>query len=113
MPFREDVSDETLDAVAEAIRLAECPHREGPFGCYDYSSYTGTHEGAHRVRDFRSYSNPAYGSSVHICDSSEEARRVYEEMTRRHIAAAAWDAVMASMSQAAQDVDVVETVEAG
>lgn len=113
MAFREDVSDETLDAVAEAIRVAECPHREGPFGLYDYSSYTGTHEGAHRVRDFRSYSDPAYGSSVHICDSSEEARRVYEEMTRRHIAAAAWDAVMASMSQAAQDVDVVETVEAG
>jgi len=96
VPFRPDVSDETLDAIAEAIRIAECPDREGPFGLYDYSSYgDGSHAGAHRVRDFRSYADPAYGSSVHVCDDPVEARRVYEEMTRRHVAAAAWDAVMA------------------
>lgn len=99
MPFRPDVSDGTLDAIADAIRLAECPDREGPFGLYDYSGYgDGSHDRAHRVRDFRSYADPAYGSNVHVCDDAEEARRVYEEMTRRHVAAAAWDAAMAALN---------------
>jgi hypothetical protein len=103
VPFRPDVSDGTLDAIAVAIRVAECPDREGPFGLYDYSGYgDGSNDRAHRVRDFRSRADSAYGSNVHVCDDPEEARRVYDEMTRRHVAAAAWDAVVERMASEAK-----------
>lgn len=99
MAYRPDVSDEVLDAIAMAIGIAECPHREGPFGLYDYSDSERGNEDAHHVRDFRSYSDPSYGRSVHVCDDPVEARRVYDEMTRRHVASAAWDAVASRLAR--------------
>jgi hypothetical protein len=94
--YREDVSDETLDAIADAIEKAGCPDRQGPYGLFDYSYGGNPHEGAHRVRDFREPGSPSFGSNVHVCDDAEEARRVFEQMTRRHVAAAAWDAILES-----------------
>jgi len=31
-----DISQEVVEAVAKAIKQAECPGREGPYGGYDY-----------------------------------------------------------------------------
>jgi hypothetical protein len=95
-------SDDVLDAIAEAIRVAGCPDRQGPFGLFNYGTH-GDAGGAHVVRDFRRGS-ATYGKGVFASDDSEEARRVYEEMTDRHVARAAWDVVMASRVTLAEDV---------
>lgn len=101
MPSAErEPGPEDLDAVADAIAVASCPDRHGPFGLFDYSSHMDTHEDAHRVRDFRDPRDASYGTTVHCCGDPAEARRVYEDMTRRHVARAAWDAARARMGRA-------------
>ncbi len=90
MSFDDRVSDEVLDRIAEAIRIAGCPDREGPFGLYNYEARGGSGEKAHTVRDFRDTSSPDFGSHLHVCGDPVEARRIYDEMTRRHVALAAW-----------------------
>ena len=97
-------SDQTLDAIAEAIRIAGCPYHQGPFGLFNYAIY-GAMEDAHVVRDFRPGSS-TYGHGVFACDDPVEARRVYDEMTGRHIALAAWNAAMSSSASLVQDATV-------
>lgn len=85
---------EKLDAVAAAIEAAGCPDREGPFGLFDYTEYGDPRP--HHVRDFRDPRSPSWGKAVHVGEDREEARCIYEEMTRRHVAEAAlaaWAAV--------------------
>lgn len=76
-----------LDAVADAMEAATCPDREGPFGLFDYTDYGDPRP--HHVRDFRDPRSDTWGRPVHVGSDREEARRIYDEMTRRHVAAAA------------------------
>jgi hypothetical protein len=86
-------SDEHLDRVAAAIEAAMCPHREGPFGLYDYA-YSNPNPPAqpHHVRDFRDPRSEDWGRTVFKSASPDEARAEYDARTRRHIAQAALDA---------------------
>lgn len=83
-----DITEEILDRVADAIEKARCPDREGPFGLYDYSNYRGNEE-PHCVRDFRDPRSDTYGNIIFRSSDREEAERMYERLTRQHIAAAA------------------------
>ena len=78
---------EALDAVAEAMEKASVPHREGPFGLYDYTDYGDPVP--HHVRDFRDMRSATWGMAVHRGTDPVEARRIYDELTRRHVADAA------------------------
>lgn len=76
-----------IDAVAIAIEKASVPHREGPFGLFDYTGYGDPVP--HHVRDFREVGSATWGKAVHRGTDAVEARRVYDELTRRHVADAA------------------------
>jgi hypothetical protein len=85
------IDDTTLERVAAAIELAQCPGREGPYGLYDYTD-CGDKE-PHRVRDFRDPRSETYGRSVLRTTDKEAARKEYERLTRLHIARAAVEAL--------------------
>lgn len=81
--------------VADAIEQARCPHREGPFGGYDYGHPDDqpVKGGRYVVRDFRDPSSPDWGKWLHQTDDREDHERVFEQMTREHIARAAIAAI--------------------
>lgn len=86
-------NEQFLDAIADAIEKARCPGREGPYGLYDYSAYPGS-EPPHVIRDFRpGLSGRAIGRTVECFEDAAEARRHYDELTRRYIAKAAVNAM--------------------
>lgn len=86
-------SDEHLDRVYAAIQEAECPHREGPYGLYDYT-YANPLPPAepHHVRDFRDPRSETWGRTVFKSADRDAARRMYDALTGRHIARAALEA---------------------
>jgi hypothetical protein len=79
---------EILRLVSLAIKAAECPGREGPYGLYDYSGYEGS-DPPHVVRDFRDPKSPDYGSFVFRSECPKVARSEYDRLTDEHIARAA------------------------
>ncbi len=92
-----EVDAAVLDRIAAAIEAARCPHREGPFGGYDYGhnpAFYGPEPegGRYVVRDFRDPHSPDWGKWVHQTGDRAEHELVLERMTQRHIARAAYDA---------------------
>jgi hypothetical protein len=83
-------SDEVLDRVAAAIYAAGCPDREGPFGLYNYA-YANPLPPAepYHVRDFRDPRSETYGRTVFKSADRDEAARMFDLLTGRHIAIAA------------------------
>lgn len=89
------IVEKAIKAAAKAIKAAQCPGREGPFGHYDYSSYGW--DKPHRVRDFRDPSSKTWGHDVFKSDSREESWAEYERLTEEHIARAALSAALPVM----------------
>jgi hypothetical protein len=85
------MSDTMLERVAQAIEEAQCRHREGPFGLYDYSSYGDPIP--HHVRDFRQLGSPTYGHCVFRSDDREAAQSEYDRLTRDYVARSAIEAM--------------------
>ena len=81
-----------IEAAARAMKSAECPGREGPYGGYDYGHnpefYGPAPEGGrHVIRDFR-YPH-SKGEWVHQTDDAALHEAMYEKLTAEHIATAA------------------------
>lgn len=79
--------DPRLEAIADAIEAARNPDREGPFGLFDYTSYGDPVP--HHVRDLRDHRSESYGDCLFRTVDRDEARRVYERLTREHLAISA------------------------
>lgn len=84
-----------VERVADAIESARCPHREGPFGGYDYGYRNATppKDGRYVIRDFRSPASPDWGKWIHQTDDVNEHDALLLKMTRHHIARAAIEAM--------------------
>lgn len=91
--------DEHLDRVYAAIREAECPNREGPYGLYDYT-YANENPPAepYRVRDWRDPRSDGWGRTVFSSEYREAAKAKYDQLTGRHIARAALEANQSTMA---------------
>jgi hypothetical protein len=90
--------------VADAIEVAGCPNREGPFGGYDYGHNTDFYgpapdAGRYVVRDFRDPSSPDWGKFMHLTNDREEHELVFAQLTRRHIAKAAIRVTLSHMGE--------------
>lgn len=86
-------SDGLVGRVADAIEAAKCPHREGPFGGYDYGHneafYGPAPEGGRYViRDFRD-PQKNWGKFLHLTNDNAAHEAMFAKMTREHIAQAA------------------------
>ena len=89
-------TDEQLDRIAAAIEAAQCPGREGPYGLYDYGySNPNPPDEPYCVRDFRDTRAARYGMTVFRSADRATAETKFEELTRRHVARAAWNALQA------------------
>ena len=82
-----------LAEMAEAMECASCPGREGPFGGYDYGHNEAFYgpapeQGRYVIRDFRDPSSDGWGKRLHYSHDREQHERMFEKMTREHIAAA-------------------------
>lgn len=82
----EELSLSDVRRVAGAITAAEQPGHEGPFGLFNYTSRGDPVP--HHVRDFRMRAEE-YGSCLHRTADQGEARQLYDEATRLHVALAA------------------------
>lgn len=80
-----------IERVADAIEMARCPDREGPYGLYDYSSYQWVKP--YHVRDFRDPASATYGDCVFRSQYRASAEAEYTRLTRAHIALAAIEAM--------------------
>jgi hypothetical protein len=89
---------QALAAIWEAIEAAGCPHREGPYGLYDYSNYPGT-EPPHVVRDFRDPRSADWGKAVFRTSDAAAAKTEFTRLTHEHIAMAAYRASMEAAAQ--------------
>jgi len=99
-----DISQEVVEAVARAIKQAECPGREGPYGGYDYGHneafYGKTPEGGRYViRDYRDPASDTWGKWVHQTDDRELHDRMFDQMTEHHIANAAITALRRALGE--------------
>jgi hypothetical protein len=76
-----------LDRAAEAAEKARCPHREGPFGGYDYghNNPNPVEGGRYVIRDFRDPSSPDWGKWLHQTDDQTEHDLLFKRMTDEHI----------------------------
>lgn len=85
-----------VEKIARAIEKASCPHREGPFGGYDYGHPDDRHVegGRYVIRDFRDMESPDWGKWLHQTDDSAEHERMFEKMTQEHIVLAALSALL-------------------
>ena len=88
---------ELREEVARAIEQAECPHREGPFGGYDYGHPDDkpVEGGRYVIRDFRDPRSDDWGRWLHQTDDRELHEAKFAEMTAYHIADAAIAATLA------------------
>jgi hypothetical protein len=80
----------SLDQAIAAGEEARCPHREGPYGGYDYGHNTDFYgpepkAGRYVVRDFRDPASPDWGKWVHQTHDKDEHDRVFRRMTDEHI----------------------------
>ena len=88
------IPPEMIEAVAAAIEVARCPGREGPFGGYDYGHNTEFYGpepegGRYVIRDFRDPASSTWGAWVHQTHDHAEHERMFDKMTRDHVALAA------------------------
>ena len=89
--------DDIVERVARAIDEAICPHREGPFGGYDYGHNTEFYGpapdgGRYVIRDFRTLASK--GEWLHQTDDLALHEATLARMTKEHIAKAAIRAVL-------------------
>ena len=89
--------DDIVERVALAIDEAICPHREGPFGGYDYGHNTEFYGpapdgGRYVIRDFRTLASK--GEWLHQTDDRALHEATLARMTKEHIAKAAIRAVL-------------------
>lgn len=82
-----------VEKLARAMREAECPGREGPFGGYDYGHNTDFYGpepegGRYVVRDFRDPSSPDWGKWVHQTHDCAEHERALQRLTDAHVVSA-------------------------
>lgn len=73
-----------IETMARAYDDASCPHREGPYGLYDYSKYPGKSP-PHVVRDFRDLSSEKYGAFAASYEDRDSAEAEYKRLTKQHI----------------------------
>ena len=88
------IPPEMIEAVAAAIEVARCPGREDPFGGYDYGHNTEFYGpepegGRYVIRDFRDPASSTWGAWVHQTHDHAEHERMFDKMTRDHVALAA------------------------
>lgn len=84
------LSDDLIERTARAIEDARCPHREGPYGGYDYGHRGDPVEGGrYIIRDFRDPCSDDWGRWVHQTDDQDLHDATLKRMTEHHIARAA------------------------
>lgn len=93
-------SVDALDKAIIAAEQARCPHREGPYGGYDYGHRNDepVPGGRHVVRDFRDPSSPDWGKWLHQTDDPLVHEKVFERMTAEHIIGSITAALLGSPS---------------
>lgn len=96
------LSEADFDAIGDAIKAAECPNRQAPYGGFDYGYNTDFYGpepegGRYVIRDFRDPSSESWGRWVHQTPDNDEHEEMFERLTRRHIAQAAVLAVRARL----------------
>lgn len=90
-----------VERMAEAIEAARCPHREGPFGGYDYGypDNKPIEGGRFVIRDFRDPNSPDWGKWLHQTDDKDEHETMFTRMTQHHVAKAALDAALPLLAE--------------
>lgn len=81
------LNDTAIALAAKAADKARCPHREGPFGGYDYghNNPEPVQGGRYVIRDFRDPSSSDWGKWLHQTDDQAEHDRIFKRMTDEHI----------------------------
>jgi hypothetical protein len=87
---------EAIDRAINAAEKARCPHREGPFGGYDYghNNPLSVEGGRYVIRDFRDPSSAGWGKWLHQTEDREEHDAIFKKMTDEHILRAAISALL-------------------
>lgn len=107
------IPPEMIEAVAAAIEVARCPGREGPFGGYDYGHNTEFYGpepegGRYVIRDFRDPASSTWGAWVHQTHDHAEHERMFDKMTRDHVALAAIRTLAPMMAEVMAEVTMLE-----
>jgi hypothetical protein len=85
-----------IERAAAAYERASCPHRQGPYGLFDYSSYGAPIP--HVVRDLRERGGETFDKIVFRSTDRGLAQREFEHLTRMHVFGAVVDAILSGVS---------------
>ena len=88
-----------IERAAAAYERASCPHRHGPYGLFDYTSYGSSVP--HVVRDLRDMCSVDFNKVVFRSTCRDAAQAEYDRLNREHIFGAVVDAVLADPTREA------------
>lgn len=100
-----------IERLAAKIVESGCPHREGPYGLYNYESYG--RERPYTVRDFRDVRSPEYGREIFSSENRDEAAAIYERLTNEHPVYVVLDALLGMSGELAGESPIKVMTESG